>query len=98
MSDHRSPADKPDAGSQPHPDKKVGIVVNGTLRRTERESLTFDQVVAFAFADPPTGPYICFTITYRGAGGRKPEGSLVEGGSVKIREGTVFNVTVTDKS
>ena len=72
--------------------------MNGTPKRTDLESLNFDQVVAFAFPDPPTGQYICFTITYRGAGGRKPEGSLIGGGSVKIKEGTVFNVTVTDKS
>ena len=98
MNDRQIPADKPDPGSQEHPDKKVGIVVNGTPQRTDLESLTFEQVVAFAFQDPPTGPYICFTITYRGAGGRKPEGSLVEGDTVKIMEGTVFNVTVTDKS
>ncbi|MDE0693029.1 MAG: multiubiquitin domain-containing protein [Gammaproteobacteria bacterium] len=98
MNDRQRPNDKPDAPAEQHLDKTIGIVVNGTPKRTELESLTFDQVVALAFPDPPTGKYICFTITYRGAGGRKPEGSLIEGGSVKIKEGTVFNVTVTDKS
>lgn len=99
MNDRQGPPDKPDQPAEQQPDKTIGIVVNGTPKRTELESLTFDQVVAFAFPDdPPTGKYICFTITYRGAGGRKPDGSLVEGGSVKIKEGTVINVTVTDKS
>ena len=98
MTGERSPRDKTDSGDQDRPEKTVNIIVNGTSKRTDDESISFDRLVAFAFPDPPTGKYICFTITYRGAGGRKPEGSLVEGDSVKIKEGTVFNVTVTDKS
>ena len=82
-----------------HPDDKgFSIVVNGREKTVEEEELTFDQVVGLAFDDPPTGEFICFTITYRNAGGRKPEGTLVEGEVVKVRDGTIFNVTVTDKS
>ena len=82
-----------------HPDDKgFSIVVNGREKRVEEEELTFDQVVGLAFDDPPTGEFICFTITYRNAGGRKPEGTLVEGEVVKVRNGTILNVTVTDKS
>ncbi len=78
--------------------KGFAIVVNGREKTVEDEELTFDQVVALAFDDPPVGEFICFTITYRGAGGRKPEGTLVKGDSVKVKDGTIFNVTVTDKS
>ena len=81
----------------PH-NKGFLLVVNGRQKSVEDEELTFDQVVALAFDDPPAGEFICFTITYRRAGGRKPEGTLVEGESVKVRNGTIFNVTVTDKS
>ena len=80
------------------PDKEIVIIVNGREKTVEDEELTFDQVVALAFDDPPTGAFICFTITYRRAGGRKPEGTLIEGESVKVKHGTIFNVTVTDKS
>ncbi len=79
-------------------DKGFAIVVNGREKTVEDEELTFNQVVALAFDDPPVGKFICFTITYRHAGGRKPEGTLVEGESVKVKDGTIFNVTVTDKS
>ena len=92
---------KPDRNDQypTHPDNKgYTIVVNGREKTVEEEELTFDQVVGLAFNDPPTGEFICFTITYRNAGGRKPEGTLIEGESVKVRDGTVINVTVTDKS
>ena len=92
---------KPEHGNNGHerPDEKgFSIIVNGRQKTVEDEELTFDQVVALAFEDPPTGEFICFTITYRHAGGRKPEGILIEGAVVKLRNGTVFNVTVTDKS
>lgn len=81
-----------------YPDKKIPIVVNGREKRVDDENVAFSQVVSLAFPDPPTGEFICFTVTYRGAGGRKPEGSLVDGQSVKVKEGTIFNVVVTDKS
>lgn len=81
-----------------HQDKGFSIIINGREKTVEKEELTFDEVVALAFDDPPTGEFICFTITYRRAGGRKPEGTLVEGKSVKVKDGTIFNVTATDKS
>ena len=74
------------------------IVVNGRRKMVEEEELTFDQVVDLAFDNPPTGEFIFFTITYRNARGRKPEGTLVEGEVVKVRNETIFNVRVTDKS
>ena len=92
---------KPEDGDKDHghPDEKgFSIVVNGREKTVEDEELTFDQVVALAFDDPPTGKFICFTITFRNAGGRKPEGTLTEGKSVKLQDGTVINVIVTDKS
>ena len=92
---------KPEHGDKDHghPDEKgYSIIVNGRNRTDEDEELTFDRVVSLAFDDPPTGEFICFTITYRRAGGRKPEGTLIEGESVKVRDGTIINVTVTDKS
>lgn len=82
-----------------HPvDKRSSIIVNGRERTVEDEELAFDQVVALAFHDPPTGEFVEVTVTYRNAGGRKPEGTLVEGDAVKLRDGTVFNVKATDKS
>ena len=92
---------KPEEGDKDHRrpgERGFSIVVNGREKTVEDEELTFDQVVALAFDDPPTGEFICFTITFRNAGGRKPEGTLTEGESVKLRDGTVINVTVTDKS
>ena len=79
-------------------DKKlVTIIVNGTPHQVPKGDITFAEVVALA-SGLPTGPNILYTITYRKAEGNKPEGTLVEGGTAKVKEGTVFNVTATDKS
>ena len=74
------------------------IVVNGRRRTVSTNALTFDEIVALAYDKPPQGEFICFTITYRGGVCTQPEGMLVEGESVEIKEGMVFNVTFTDKS
>ena len=74
------------------------IIVNGKRRRVTTLELTFAELIRLAFAPPPSGENICFTVTYRGGPCANPEGSLLEGQSVKITEGMVFNVTATDKS
>lgn len=79
-------------------DKEVTIIVNGREKKTKKEDISFDELVALAFENPPTGEFICFTITYRRGHGNKPEGTLSEGESVRVREGMIFNVTATDKS
>ena len=79
-------------------DKKVTIIVNGREKTVVGKTLTFDQLVQLAFENPPTGQFICFTITYRRGHGNKPEGILTEGESVRVKEGMIFNVTATDKS
>jgi len=78
----------------------VNIIVNGRQRSVPKNSeLTVAQVVALAFDNPPSGENIEFTITYRKGGNEhRPEGSMSGNDTVKVKEGTVFNVTATDKS
>ena len=80
-------------------EKTVTIIVNGEEKQVEKkEELSFDELVDLAFDPRPTGDMIVFTITYRRGEGNKPEGTLAEGGSVKVKDGMIFNVTATDKS
>lgn len=74
------------------------IVVNGRRREVYKSQLTFDEIVELAFDNPPQGEFICFTITYRGGDCFKPEGTLLEGETITIVCGMIFNVTATDKS
>ena len=82
----------------------ITIIVNGrekTVTASELSlngELSFDQVVRIAFDPPPSGPNIIITVTYRNGAGRPLEGRLKAGESVKVQDGTIFNVTPTDKS
>lgn len=77
--------------------KEVTIIVNGRPKAVAAKELSFDQVVALA-DNLPSGPNVMFTVTYGKGPDPKHEGSLVEGQTVKIKNGMVFNVTATDKS
>jgi hypothetical protein len=79
-------------------DKKFKIIVNGQEMSATGKELTFEQVVDLAFPGLPQGAGRMYTVTYRRGDGNKPEGSLVAGELVKIKEGMIFNVTPTDKS
>ena len=78
--------------------KDITIIVNGRQTAVADKEISFAEIVALAFDNPPTGPNIVFTITFRRGHGNKPEGTLVEGETVKVKEGMIFNVTATDKS
>jgi len=78
--------------------KAVMIVVNGQEHEFPKTDITYGEVVAVAFPNPPTGPYIEISVTYRRGHGQKPEGTLIPGGEVKVKDGMIFNVTATDKS
>lgn len=81
--------------------KPFHIVVNGREKTDddlEDRDLTFDEVIALAFENPPTGANVCFSVTYRKGASNRPEGILVAGESVKAKKGMVFNVTNTTKS
>ncbi|MGR1583211.1 multiubiquitin domain-containing protein [Thalassobius sp. S69A] len=80
------------------PAKEYTIVVNGREKTVTATELGEDDLVALAYENPPTGELICFTITYRRGQGNKPEGTLDDGDTVKLKEGMIFNVTATDKS
>ena len=78
--------------------KQFTIIVNGRQRLVTNKNLTFAEVVQLAFDDAIFNEMTIYTITFKRGDGEKPEGTLVEGDTVKIKEGMIFNVTRTDKS
>lgn len=76
----------------------VTILVNARPRQVEPGLISFDSLIALAFAEPPTGPQVSFTVSYRKGPADRPEGSLLAGQSVTVVQGMSFNVTATDKS
>ena len=79
-------------------DKGIRIIVNGTPHVVPTDEVTFDEVVNIAYPDGGRGELITYTVTYYDGGGRPEEGALIEGEAAKVKDGTVFNVTRTDRS
>ncbi|OYN76250.1 hypothetical protein CG716_23110 [Mycolicibacterium sphagni] len=80
-----------------HRHHEVTIVINAAQHIVPAGLISFESLAALAFPVPP-GPNPEYTVSYRNGDPRHPEGTLVEGQSVKVREGMIFNVTGTDKS
>ena len=78
--------------------EEIAIIVNTRQKLVKGKVTSFEKVVALAFPNPPTGPNVLFTMTYSKAGGAQPSGNLAAGECVSIQQGTIFNVTPTDKS
>jgi hypothetical protein len=78
--------------------KEFDIIVNTRKKIVTTREVSFNQTVALAFDPVPVGPNILFTITYRRGPRANLEGHLLEGGTVKVKDGMVFNVRATDKS
>lgn len=79
--------------------KTITIIINGRPKTVPKNAdLTFEAIVALAFENPPTGECVQYTIQYTRGHGNKPAGALVEGQSVKAKDGMEFDVTSTNRS
>ena len=83
---------------RPVNDKSFMIVINGRQYPVDSDQVSFDYVVDKAYPDGGRGDLITYTVLFYEGAGRPPEGGLDEGDHVKIRDGTIFNVTRTDRS
>jgi hypothetical protein len=84
-------------GAHPAP-HVVTVIVNGRQREVLKEELTFREVVELAFENPTFGENVVYTVTFKRGHGHKPEGTLVEGETLKPKEGMLIHVARTDKS
>lgn len=74
------------------------IIVNGREKIVTEHELSYIDVVRLAFENPTINENIVYTVTYKRGHDHKPEGTMVEGDTVKVKPGMIFNVTRTDKS
>lgn len=76
--------------------KTVNIKVNGRTRTVEKRRHSYREIAKIAYPDADFDNFN-YTITYlHGVGGA--EGDLVEGETVQVKKGMVFNVRRSDKS
>ncbi len=74
------------------------IVVNGRRKEVHGERVSFEEAVKLAFPNPPVGVDVQFTVQYTRGPEAKPAGTLIEGQSVKVRDGMECDVTSTNRS
>ncbi len=72
------------------------ILVNGREKKVEGSVVTFTQVVGLSGLQG--GENILFTVTFTHAPPPKTDGTLLEGQSTDVKNGTRFNVTTTLRS
>lgn len=77
----------------------VTIVVEGTPHDwPKNEPITYAQVVTLEVPGYAQQPGITYSVTYKNGLANKPEGVLVPGASVSVKNGMIFNVSETGQS
>jgi hypothetical protein len=76
----------------------ITIVVNARPRQVHRRRVAYWEIVKLAYPEAVPSENIIYTVNYARGPAPNPEGSMVEGQSVQIKEGMTFYVTPTDKS
>lgn len=79
--------------------KTVTIVVEGSPHEwPKNDDISYTQVVTLEVPDYAQHPDITYAVTYRNGHGNKPEGILVAGATVKVKEGMIFSVSESGQS
>ena len=79
-------------------EKEYTIILNGREMVVTQHELSYEELVQLAFGNPPAGDTTVYTVSYRRGEGNRPEGSLVAGQSLKVKNGMLIDVTPTDRS
>jgi Multiubiquitin len=75
---------------------EVRIFINTREFVVPKTKLTYQELVDMAYPGDVPGPDKVYEITYSSEHG--PDGSVGVGGEVKLKEGMVFNVGITNRS
>lgn len=73
------------------------IIVNARPREVPGHIVTFEQIAQLAFPGPQPSNTV-FSMTYRHAASTPHAGELGPGGSVSVKNGSIFNVSKTVQS
>lgn len=74
------------------------IFVNSREKQWNKDEISFEQVVVLAFGSYDNNPNKGYTVTYSRGYEPKPEGTMVKGSIVRVKNKMIFDVTATDKS
>lgn len=78
--------------------KEFTIQVNAKDKVWTEKIISFDEVVILAFGVISTDPNVSYSVIYKKGDNNKPEGIMIKGDEVKVKDGMRFNVTETNRS
>lgn len=79
--------------------KTVTIIVEGTPHEwPKKQEITYAELVTLEVPDYAQHPEITYSVKFTKGNGSKPAGVLAPGGSIKVKEGMIFNVSETGQS
>jgi hypothetical protein len=86
-----------DRKEQPN-DKEFTIIVNAREKIWDKKEISYQEVVMLAYGTYSSDDNIVYTVTFSKGPESHHQGSMVNGDSVKVKKGMIFNVTQTNKS
>jgi len=78
--------------------KSFKIIVNGQLKDWDKKQISFQEVIVLAFGNYVEVATMVYTVAYEDGPKQNPEGSMVKGSTVFIKDKMIFHATQTDKS
>ena len=81
-----------------HQLKEFIIIVRGREQVWKEKTISYSQVVELAFGKLAYNPDKVYTVSYKHGPHENPEGTMVDGDDVFVKNKMIFNVTETDKS
>lgn len=82
----------------PGQNKDFTIYVNTREKIWSKKTITFEDVVVLNFGSMSNDPNFSYTITFKKGDNEKPEGIMVLGDEIKVKNEMKFNVSETNRS
>jgi hypothetical protein len=79
-------------------EKQVMLIVNGTPKNWDKRKIKFEDVIILAYGTYVDKPTMVYTVAYEDGPKQNPEGSMIKGSQVFVKNKMIFHATATDKS
>lgn len=76
--------------------KEYNIIVNARVKTWIHNEITYDEIVILACGLVENT--VSYTVIFKKGENNKPEGIMVSGDSIKVKDGMIFYVTQTSRS
>lgn len=78
--------------------KSFILIINGREKNWSEKNITYEQVAKLAFDNYVENETTVYTVNYTDGPKQNPEGSMVKGDIVIVKNKMIFNVTATNRS